>query len=96
MNTVTRIIVAGVALIGITFASGCKSDCEKAYDNSISIFEGEKDFPKKALEKMKSDEEKKKFLDEECKKMGEEAVKCAVDAKDAEALMKCSEKKKKD
>lgn len=88
--------MAGVALIGITFASGCKSDCEKAYDNSISVFESEKDFPKEMLTKMKTDEEKKKFLDEKCKEMNEEAVKCAVDAKDAKALMKCSEKKKKD
>ena len=88
MNNITRVIVAGVALIGLTFATGCKSDCEKSYENAISILEGEKDIPKEAIEKMKGDDGKKEIL-KECEKMSDDEVKCAIEAKDMAALKKC-------
>ncbi len=86
-----KLLVAGVALAGIVISSGCKSDCDKALDNMVSIMEKSTNLPaemkKKMLEEAKSDKGKKEFMDK-CKAKPETG-KCLANAKDEAAMGAC-------
>ena len=91
MRNMMKLLVAGVALAGVVLSAGCKSDCEKAFDNTVKIMEGEKDIPEEGKKMMKTDAFKKGAL-EECKKEKPENVKCALNAKSYADLNKCKSK----
>ena len=86
MKKFNKLVLALIAVAGIAFTTGCKSDCEKAYDNMMA----------KAPEEMKkalgTEEGKKKSL-EECGKLSADVQKCLAGAADLAAATKCQEKK---
>ena len=85
MKKFSKLVVALVAVAGIAFTAGCKSDCEKAYDNAVA----------KADEKTKKDaqsEEGKKTFMDMCGKLPAEAQKCMAGAADEKAMMECAAK----
>ena len=85
MKKFSKLVVALVAVAGIAFTAGCKSDCEKAYDSAVAKAD-EKD-----KEKAKSEDGKKSFMDM-CGKLPAEAQKCMAGAADQKAMMECAAK----
>lgn len=89
MRNLTKIVLTLVAVAGLTFSTGCKSDCEKLVDHMVELAEKEKDFPEKALEEMKSDDGRKEFV-EECNKEGKpDEIECSLKAESLKDMMEC-------
>ena len=81
-----------LAVAVLALSSGCKSDCEKAYANALTLMEKE-GMSKEKLEKFKSEEKRKDAL-EECAKLDPEDVKCVIEASDMKSVNACEKKKK--
>ena len=93
MRKFSKLLVAVFALGAITVSTGCKSDCEKLYDHSVSLLEKAGD--KKAVEEAKKDGEKKKFVETTCKEFSEDEVKCMLGKNDQKEMFGCVKPKKK-
>ena len=85
MKKFSKLVLALVAVAGIAFTAGCKSDCEKAYDNAVAKAD-EKD-----KKEAQSEEGKKKFMDM-CGKLSADGQKCLAGAADQKAMGECFKK----
>ena len=81
MKKFSKLVLALIAVAGIAFTAGCKSDCEKAYENGLAAIKD--DAAKKTYEAAKATSL------EACGKLAPEVQKCLAGAADAAASAKC-------
>ena len=86
-HTVSRALLLVFVVSGLSFVSGCKSDCEKGLANYKTLY-------KKKKEKDPSDKRIAKFT-EWCDKATKEQQSCVAGAPDYKALGECSKKGEK-